>query len=306
MCVCFVVVPTRVERRQQEAAHERAPVARAQTKWRLVHHSRSRAVVGKTRLGAEQQDAEEDLDVIERAMKWLGFKKEKTPFGLARFDRDKFPELWPAELEEQADPVEGDEKDPDLQLIRPMMARTSLQTRPMECVFDAEVHGWKAASFHRCVDKRGPAVVLARTKGGAVVGGYSPKGWVGYGESRGSIAAFLFTWPDGDTSKRSIKLRKIGMASMASMDQPESGPRFGAEGLTIPLLDARATEYDGTERVARCKLGTYYDKLPDGSKSLFAHGEGLLTELVSLRAFVGIYGSDEEIPFLDALPFSLE
>lgn len=52
-------------------------------------------------------------------------------------------------------------------------------------------------------------VVLARTEGGAVCGGYNPKGWIGLGEDRDAIAAFLFTWPDGNTSKRPIKLQKV-------------------------------------------------------------------------------------------------
>jgi hypothetical protein len=51
-------------------------------------------------------------------------------------------------------------------------------------------------------------VVLARTEGGAVCGGYNPKGWIGLGEDRDAIAAFLFTWPDGNTSRRPIKLQK--------------------------------------------------------------------------------------------------
>lgn len=38
---------------------------------------------------------------------------------------------------------------------------------------------------------------------------YNPKGWVGYGEYRPGISAFLFTWRDGDTSKPAIKLRKV-------------------------------------------------------------------------------------------------
>ena len=51
-------------------------------------------------------------------------------------------------------------------------------------------------------------VVVARTEGGAVCGGYNPKGWIGLGEDRDAIAAFLFTWPDGDTGRRPVKLPK--------------------------------------------------------------------------------------------------
>ena len=52
--------------------------------------------------------------------------------------------------------------------------------------------------------------VVCETEGGAVCGGYAPKGYAGYGEYRGSIAAFLFSWPDGDVSAPVIKLQKVG------------------------------------------------------------------------------------------------
>ena len=52
-------------------------------------------------------------------------------------------------------------------------------------------------------------MVLARTEGGAICGGYNPKGWIGLGEDRDAIAAFLYTWPDGDTSKRPVKLQQV-------------------------------------------------------------------------------------------------
>lgn len=38
---------------------------------------------------------------------------------------------------------------------------------------------------------------------------YNPKGWVGYGEYRPGLSAFLFTWRDGDTSRKAMKLRKV-------------------------------------------------------------------------------------------------
>lgn len=61
-------------------------------------------------------------------------------------------------------------------------------------------------------------------------------GWIGLGEDRDSMAAFLFTWPDGDTSRRPCKLPKVGGAAQAVLDRPETGPVFGPDGLKIPLL----------------------------------------------------------------------
>ena len=56
----------------------------------------------------------------------------------------------------------------------------------------------------------------------------NPKGWVGYGEARGSIAAFLFVYKRG-LGALPTKLRKVGGPSLAQQDLPEIGPSFGAD-----------------------------------------------------------------------------
>ncbi|KAJ1491837.1 hypothetical protein T484DRAFT_1773184 [Baffinella frigidus] len=82
--------------------------------------------------------------------------------GLDRFDRSKFPELYPATLTEFAEPVETDddwaasyrngstltefaepvETDDDWAAIfRPLLAKTSLQTRGVQLAFDADRDG---------------------------------------------------------------------------------------------------------------------------------------------------------------------
>lgn len=60
-------------------------------------------------------------------------------------------------------------------------------------------------------------------------------GWISLGEDRNSLAAFLFTWPDGNTSKRPLKVPKVGGAGMAVMDKADQGPLFAPDGLRIPL-----------------------------------------------------------------------
>lgn len=62
--------------------------------------------------------------------------------GMARFDRNKFPELFPATLTEFAAPVAGD--DAEVALFRPLLARTSLEERPLQLVYDANRDGWDA------------------------------------------------------------------------------------------------------------------------------------------------------------------
>jgi len=77
-----------------------------------------------------------------------------------------------------------------------------------------------------------------------------------------------------------------------------SGPRFGSEGLTIAL------DKQNPKKV-RSKLGLYYEKLPDGSKSLFPGGKSMEDELIDLKVFVGVYGKDERVPFSGAMFFQI-
>jgi hypothetical protein len=70
-------------------------------------------------------------------------------------------------------------------------------------------------------------------------------------------------------------------------DDPASGIYFGADGLAIPLMAGR-------ERLAKCKLGPYYARLPDGGKSLFAPGESQRgVQLAWLRVYVARGGGEE-------------
>uniref|UniRef100_A0A7S2ZTI4 TLDc domain-containing protein n=1 Tax=Rhodosorus marinus TaxID=101924 RepID=A0A7S2ZTI4_9RHOD len=245
-----------------------------------------------------------EKDLGEKLFGLIFGKQEETPLGFQRFDRDRFPEQYEATLDEFADPVASDTE--EMALFRPMLARTQLVTRELQLLYDAEEHGWTASAFHECVNKKGAGVVLAVTEGGTVCGGYNPKGWVGYGESRGSLASFLFTWPGGDTSKPAIKLRKVGGKSMSVLDDPETGPKFGADGLVVMLMSPFQTELDGSEKIASSKLGTFYEVRPDGVRHLFSKAEGKKTKLVSLRAYFGVYEEGEEIPFDDAVPVALE
>ena len=104
----------------------------------------------------------------------------------------------------------------------------------------------------------------------------------------------------GDTKARPVKLRKISGAGLAQVDDG-SGPRFGSEGLTIPLEASNP-------KLVRSKLGLYYDRLPtnfpNGGKSLLPGGL-LEDQLSKLRVYGGVYGAGERIPYSDALPYQL-
>lgn len=117
---------------------------------------------------------------------------------------------------------------------------------------------------------------------------------MGYGEARGSIAAFLFTRnKDGSYTK----LRKVGGAGLAQVDNPENGPSFGADSLVIPLGKEKP-------RMARSKLGSYYERFADGTNSLFGKGNSAVL-LKDLKVYHGVYAEGEYIPFTDAEPFAL-
>lgn len=271
----------------------------------LHRRRRDSQVVCSKRNGGQPVDAKanedsSDMDIVERIFTFFFGKKEAEPFGLRRFDRDRFPELYPATLDEFADAVDGDTD--EIALFRPLLARTQLEKRALKLVFDADVHGWSAAAFHQCVDRKGASVGIMRTEK-ACFGFYNPKGWVGEAESRGSIAAFLFTWQDGDTTKPPVKLRKIGRAALACLDEPDSGPRMGADSLVVPLRAPLSSRPDAPQdKIARSKLGSYYERLSTGNNrsTLFGEGENPKGEMLTfLRVYSGVYEEGEEIPFND-------
>lgn len=213
---------------------------------------------------------------------------DPEPMGLKRLTDEAARELYPAVTDEWADLLPTDEG--EVAAIRPLLAQTSLQDKPLRLAYDAQRDGWTAAAFHAAVDTFGAAVVIGQTTRGAVIGGYNPRGWIGLGEDRDSNGAFLFSWPDGDTAARPQKLPKVGGAALAVIDKAECGPQFGPDGLRIPLQPGDA------QRVF-CKLGSYYARRPDGSKTLFADGDetrrGKGAELQWLRAYVAEGGPEQ-------------
>jgi hypothetical protein len=235
----------------------------------------------------------DDDDPVEKMFKFFFGAKEEAPMGMARFGRERFPEQYPATKTEWADPVQEDNTEVST-YIRPFLKNTNLESRPLRLVYDANKDGWNALKFHAKVDKGGPSVVLCKADNGVVCGGYNPKGWVGYGEARGSIAAFLFTTALGTPG---TKLQKVGGPGLAQMDMPENGPSFGADSLVIPLGNTNSKN-------ARSKLGSYYERFDDGTNSLFGSGVASTT-LRDLKVYQGVWGEDEYIPFTDAEPFAL-
>jgi hypothetical protein len=240
-------------------------------------------------------DSEDEGDFITRVFK--RFLPDPSSMGMKRISVETAPEQYYATKARWAASVGSD--DANARLFRPTLAQTNFETRAVTCLYDADRDGWSAEAFHAKVDRTGPAVVFCRSRSGGVFGGYNPKGWVNYGEYRGSLAAFLFTWPDGDTAQRPVKLIKVGGAGLAQVDDG-GGPRFGADSLVVPLGFDRQNP-----RLVRCKLGAYYERMPGtDAKSLLPNGASQ-DELTELIVYTGVYAPGENIPFTDAEPFAL-
>lgn len=197
--------------------------------------------------------------------------------------------------------------------MRPLLKQTMLESRPLQKVFDAELHGWDPRSFHERVDGKGAAVVIAtyQDNSGAtlsrVVGGYNPKGWSSNGGARPSVAAFLFyetqhndisTLSSLSTRTESTptfkKLQKCGGGGLAcANDDPNLGISFGPDALVIQLQKQRPY-------FASSKLGPYFEKGPENLSSLFEKSGGCI-QLESLKVLTGVYDDNEEIPYSGAV-----
>ena len=84
--------------------------------------------------GTGRQAPDDGPDLVERFVGMLFGKaalESREPFGMRRLSAEDAPEMYPATLDEWADPVEGDS--PQVALIRPLLAGTRVRTLPLRC-----------------------------------------------------------------------------------------------------------------------------------------------------------------------------
>jgi hypothetical protein len=213
------------------------------------------------------------------------YDPEKESLAEATRRRD-YPEQYPATYELL--PYESFESDDiEASTVRPLLKQTQLESRPLKLVYHASQDGWNPESFHRAVDGKGAAIVLARTETGRQIGGYNPKGWASTGGARPSVASFLYY----NTEDKCQKLRKVGGGGLAcAQDDPSFGISFGPDGLVIGLQPGR-------EKEAQSKLGPYFERGPEDLSSLC----GGRCQLEDLKVFVGKYNVGDEIPYSGAV-----
>ena len=220
------------------------------------------------------------LDPVERLVAKLfpkAYGAEK-PFGLDRISVEQFPDQYPSRADlVNAAPVAGDSK--DVALFRPLLEQTSLERARLQACFDSSTRGsggFEEAAFRAACEGKGACVVLGKTCSGCLFGGYTAKGWIGLGDERNEVSAFLFCSEDG--GKMWEKLPKVGGGALALLDKPGRGVQFGPDGLRVPL-DGRPVAYS--------RLGTYYAKRTRAASrtSLFGVGETGQADLEWLKVF---------------------
>lgn len=169
--------------------------------------------------------------------------------------------------------------------VRPLLKSTQLEWKNLQVAYDANKDGYDAQIFHKKVDGKGAAIILAKA-GGKWFGGYNPRGWASLGGSRPSRAAFVFyKKPFGGWQK----LRAMGGGGMAcGSDLYDRGIYMGAEALVIPLNGA-------DPRSATSRLGTYFESGPENRSTLLPRA-GEDCRLQELKVLVGVYAAGEEIP----------
>ena len=171
---------------------------------------------------------------------------------------------------------------------------TVLSGRPLECVYRASRDGWSATKFHKKVDYRGPAIMLA-TDGGSPFGGYNPSGWLSTDDYYASNNAFLIVKKGGEW----IKLPKLGGSDAAVFDYARSGPHFGSNALIMgnteasvmglfagPDVEEMAAE--GNLRRATSQLGLSFARGPYPYAASVFGGRKLSTRLLDIEVWADI------------------
>ncbi|KAL7485809.1 hypothetical protein ACHAW6_011404 [Cyclotella cf. meneghiniana] len=96
-------------------------------------------------------------------------------------------------------------------------------------VYKASVDGWSAIDFHKCVDGKGSALVVALTKSGKRFGGYNPLGWMSSDDYGNTNNAFLWFERNG----RGVKCPVLAGGNAAVFDFATGGPTFGSADMCI-------------------------------------------------------------------------
>ena len=73
-------------------------------------------------------------------------------------------------------------------MARAVCKQTQLEFQPLGLAYDANVHGWRASSFHTQLDGQGAAILVATAADGTVIGRKEENSANTGGESGGESA----------------------------------------------------------------------------------------------------------------------
>jgi len=112
-----------------------------------------------------------------------------------------------------------------LPLPEALLSGTALGGKELKRAYKASQDGWSAVDFHKAVDGKGSAVVVAQTLGGGRMGGYNPVGFNGIDDYRYSSNAFLFC----QKGNQWVQCPVAGSGETAIYDFARGGPQFGTD-----------------------------------------------------------------------------
>jgi len=96
-------------------------------------------------------------------------------------------------------------------------------------IYKATKDGWSAINFHKCVDGKGSAVVVALSKSGKRFGGFNPLGWMSSDDYGNSNSAFLWFEKNG----KGVRCPVLSGGNAAIFDYATGGPCFGSSDFII-------------------------------------------------------------------------
>lgn len=96
-------------------------------------------------------------------------------------------------------------------------------------MYKASKDGWSAIDFHKCVDGKGSAIVVALSKSGKRFGGFNPLGWMSSDDYGNTNSAFLWF----DKNGKGVKCPVLPGGNAAIFDYATSGPCFGSSDFII-------------------------------------------------------------------------
>ena len=121
-----------------------------------------------------------------------------------------------------------------------------------ELLFRASRDGWTAQAFHQKCDGKGPTVVVAKSQGGHLFGGYTEVPWDSSGQYKSCQQSFLFRLASPDNSTQPSKHQIFQTHQYGIYCDASYGPTFGGN-------HDLCIQQSGSSAVVNCNIGHTYN-----------------------------------------------